>query len=210
MAQKHRNQSSELSQVVTNFESRLNLSSSEEIRNILSQHDCAVFQLAKLEHNVLQGLEEIQIEKEPIVLLKALILFLGFGVSNIYETRLGRIMSRHFEGDNVNSIMIFNLSNTLDFTEVLRKIGIIFKEESFIVMERGGGNNYRLGTGITIKFRNGEKVPLSEPFDTNNESNDSTNERRIIVENFRQLQINSKKVVTDYARPIIELMNTIQ
>jgi hypothetical protein len=166
-----------------------------------------VFPLAQLNDNVLAEIEGLENGKKPLVYLKASILYLKFGISDIYGTAIGRLLSQNIDELNVNSILVFNLSNSLEFTRKLRRLARIFREESIIVMEKEGGSNYRLGTGASLNLQEGIKVPLLRFQDSINEQFDSMPiDGRVNIETFHHLQVNSKYIVSVWSRPIIDLI----
>jgi len=201
------NESNQLSQNIINLARNLNQTSVDKFRKALTKYDCVVFPLAQLNDNVLAEIEGLENGKKPLVYLKASILYLKFGISDIYGTAIGRLLSQNIDELNVNSILVFNLSNSLEFTEKLLRLGRIFKEESIIVMEKEGGSNYRLGTGASLNLQEGIKVPLLRFQDSIDEQFDSMPvDGRVNIETFHHLQVNSKYIVSKWSKPLIALL----
>jgi len=201
------NESNQLSQNIINLARNLNQTSVDKFRKALTKYDCVVLPLAQLNDNVLAEIEGLEDGKKPMVYLKASILYLKFGISDVYGTAIGRLLSQNIDELNVNSILVFNLSNSLEFTEKLRRLGRIFKEESIIVLEKDGGSNYLLGTGASLNLQEGIKVPLLRFQDSIDEQFDSMPvDGRVNIETFHHLQVNSKYIVSQWSKPLIELL----
>jgi hypothetical protein len=201
------NESNQLSQNIINLERNLNQTVVDKFRKALTQYDCVVLQLAQLNDDVLADMEGFENGEKPMAYLKASILYLKFGVSDIYGTIIGRLLSQNIDELNVNSVLVFNLSNSFEFIDKLRSLGRIFKEESIIVLEKEGGSNYRLGTGVSKNLQEGIKVPLLRFQDSIDEQFELTPvERRFNIETFQSLQASSKYIVSQWAKPLINLV----
>ena len=83
----------------------------------------------------------------------------------------------------------------------------MFCQDSVMIVEQGGDNNYLFGTNKSDFPGYGEKIELGH-FKPGIEAEFMTkvSGRPFALESFGDLQINSKRIVKEFAKPILDLL----
>lgn len=139
--------------------------------------------------------------------LKAALLSLGYGVTGVKGTYIENYMSDNAIEVKEDSYFVVNLSDDPSFIGNIIKLGEIFCQDSVLILERGGENNYLYGTNESDFPGYGESVPVGS-FKPGIESEFMTRVggRPFTLESFGDLQINSKYLVKEFAKPIIDIL----
>jgi hypothetical protein len=106
-----------------------------------------------------------------------------------------------------DSYFVVNLPNDPSFTDKIKKLGEMFCQDSVLILEKGGDVNYLFGTNNSDFPGYGETIPVGN-FKPGIESEFMTKVggRPFALESFDLLQINSKRIVKEFAKPVIDLL----
>jgi hypothetical protein len=146
--------------------------------------------------------------------LKAILLVLGYGVADVkgsFIENFGEVDAIHRDED---SFFVKNINNKPDFLHDMVELGKLYCQDSIMISEQGGENIYLYGTNNSSypgldRIKRFKKINWGEfdefqtkidgrPFSVKGSYN--------YFEEFKNLQNNTKKLVTDIARPIIEIL----
>lgn len=100
-----------------------------------------------------------------------------------------------------------NINNTSDFKETITELGKIFCQENILIMEKGGGNNYLVGTSNSINPDSQNITTLGKfTLNINPDIIRLDKKREFFIETFKSSQINSKRIITEWGRPIVNMI----
>jgi hypothetical protein len=190
----------------------VNESSLSRITKHLMSHDCAV--ITSFRNELINC---VYSEKSSKVLntfdnkgrnkpLNAALLYLGYGVTNVKGTYIENYLQDNSIAKSENSFFVVNLNDDLDFIENIIELGTLFCQDSVLIMEKGGDNNYLVGTNYA-EFPGYENIFSTGKFKPGLEGEFMTQVggRPFVIETFKSYQNNSKKIILDMGRPIINI-----
>ena len=138
--------------------------------------------------------------------LKATLMFLGYGVKDIKGTYVDFLLSNNRIEVKEDSCFVANLSNDPKFIKNIKKLGELFCQDSVLIIERGGNHNYFVGTNNSAFPGFGELISVGT-FKAETELDLTEFEGRPFrLDTLRSIQINSKRVVKEFAKPVIDLL----
>ena len=199
-------------EIMNKFGKVLNESSLTRIHSHIMKHDCAV--ITAFRNKLINCMSEDNGDKLNIgdnkmrnKRLKSALLSLGYGVTSVKGTYIENYMSDNQVEVKEDSYFVVNLTDNPDFISHIKKLGEMFCQDSVMILEKGGDNNYLFGTNKSDFPGYGESSPVGN-FKPGIESEFMTKVggRPFALESFGDLQINSKRLVKEFAKPIIDLL----
>ena len=205
--------SKQMREIMDKFGNLLNESSLNRIYSHIQEHDCAIITAFRSSMvNCVSGEDDERIlnirnNKNRNKNLKAALISLGYGVTGVKGTYIENFMSDNEIEVKEDSYFVVNLTDDPTFISKIIKLGEIFCQDSVLILERGGENNYLYGTNESDFPGYGESVPVGG-FKPGIESEFMTrvSGRPFALESFGNLQINSKYLVEKFAKPIIDIL----
>jgi hypothetical protein len=139
--------------------------------------------------------------------LKSALLALGYALTKVKGTYIENYLSNNEIEVQEDSYFVVNLNDDPKFINNIKKLGEMFCQDAVMILEKGGENNYLFGTNYSEVPGYGEIRPAGR-FKPGIESEFMTKVagRPFALESFRDLQINSKRLVKEFAKPIIDLL----
>lgn len=141
--------------------------------------------------------------------LKSSLLYMRYGVTKVKGTYVENYMEENSIEVNEESFFVVNLNNDVNFIKNIISFGKKFCQDSVLILDHG--NNYLYGTnhaefpGMDDKFTVGKFKPgFSGEFMT------KVGNRPFILDSFQNLQNNTKRIVTEIAKPIVEDLKKIK
>jgi hypothetical protein len=204
--------SKQMREIMNKFGKVLNESSLTRIHSHIMKHDCAV--ITAFRNKLINCMSEDNGDKLNISdnkmrnkRLKSALLSLGYGVTSVKGTYIENYMSDNQVEVKEDSYFVVNLTDDPDFISHIKKLGEMFCQDSVMIVEQGGDNNYLFGTNKSDFPGYGEKIELGY-FKPGIESEFMTkvSGRPFALESFGDLQINSKRIVKEFAKPILDLL----
>jgi hypothetical protein len=204
--------SKQMREIMDKFGKVLNESSLTRIHSHIMKHDCAV--ITAFRSKLINCMSEddgdklnIRDNKNRNKHLKAALITLGYGVTSVKGTYIENYMSDNQVEVKEDSYFVVNLNDNPDFVSHITKLGEMFCQDSVMIVERGGNNNYLFGTNKSDFPGYGEKIELGH-FKPGIEAEFMTKVggRPFALESFGDLQINSKRIVKEFAKPILDLL----
>jgi hypothetical protein len=200
----------ELNTSINEYESSLN-----RIMSHLDNHQCAV--ITAFRNKLINCVNSDDDESEINIYtnkgrnkdIKSCLLYMGYGVTKVKGTYIENYMEENSIEVNEDSFFVVNLENKTNFIENIIKLGVNFCQDSVLILDKG--NNYLYGTnnvdfpGIDNKFSVGKFKP-----GFNGEFMTKVSNRPFILESFKTIQNNTKRIVTEIARPIIDNIKSIK
>jgi hypothetical protein len=188
-------------------------SSLKRIESHLNQHDCAV--ITAFRDEMINCVKEIDSEevlnifknKGKNISLKSALLTLGYGITKVK----GSYIENYLEDNSVevkeDSFFVVNLNDDSDFIERIVDLGEHFCQDSVLIMEQGGGNNYLVGTNHA-DYPGYQNIDVKGKFTPNKEGQFMTrvNKRPFVIETFKKSQINTKRLIIEWGRPIVNMI----
>ena len=195
------------------FGKLLNESTLNRIHTHVMEHDCSV--ITAFRNSFVNCLDDdndeerlnIRTNKNINKTLKATLLSLGYGVTDVKGTYLENYLSDNEIEVKEDSYFVVNLKDGPDFVDNIIKMGEILCQDSVLIIKQGGDDNYLVGTNKSDFPGHGEVVNLGK-LKAGIESQFMTKVggRPFTLESFDNLQINSKRIVIEYSKPIINLL----
>ena len=204
--------SKQMREIMDKFGKVLNESSLTRIHSHIMKHDCAV--ITAFRNKLINCMSEDNGDKLNISdnkmrnkRLKSALLSLGYGVTSVKGTYIENYMSDNQVEVKEDSYFVVNLTDNPNFISHITKLGEMFCQDSVMIVEQGGNNNYLFGTNKSDFPGYGEKIELGH-FKPGIEAEFMTkvNGRPFALESFGDLQINSKRIVKEFAKPILDLL----
>jgi hypothetical protein len=204
--------SKQMREIMNKFGKVLNESSLTRIHSHIMKHDCAV--ITAFRNKLINCMSEDSGDKLNISdnkmrnkHLKSALISLGYGVTSVKGTYIENYMSDNQVEVKEDSYFVVNLSDNPDFISHIKKLGEMFCQDSVMIVEQGGDNNYLFGTNKSDFPGYDEKIEL-EHFKPGIEAEFMTkvSGRPFALESFGDLQINSKRIVKEFAKPILDLL----
>lgn len=133
------------------------------------------------------------------------LLVVGYDVTKVKGTYIENYMQENAVEVKEDSYFVVNSNNDPKFIKNIIKLGEIFCQDSVFIFDFG--DNYLFGTnnssypGLGVKENMGKFHPGKE-----GEFMTKVSGRPFTVENFKNLQINSKRLVKEWSKPIIDLL----
>jgi hypothetical protein len=135
-------------------------------------------------------------------------MFLGYGVVRIKGTCVDFFLSNNRIVVKEDSYFVVNLSNDPMFIKNMKKLGQLFCQDSVLIIERGGNHNYFVGTNNSVFPGFGEVVSVGTFKPEIEQDLIESENRPFTLDTFSSVQINSKRVVYEFAKPVIDLLQT--
>jgi hypothetical protein len=204
--------SKQMREIMDKFGKVLNESYLNRIHSHIMKHDCAV--ITAFRNKLINCMSEDNGDKLNISdnkmrnkRLKSALLSLGYGVTSVEGTYIENYMSDNQVEVKEDSYFVVNLTDNPNFISHIKKLGEMFCQDSVMIVEQGGNNNYLFGTNKSDFPGYGEKIELGH-FKPGIEAEFMTkvNGRPFALESFGDLQINSKRIVKEFAKPILDLL----
>jgi len=204
--------SKQMREIMDKFGKVLNESSLTRIHSHIMKHDCAV--ITAFRNKLINCMSEDNGDKLNISdnkmrnkRLKSALLSLGYGVTSVKGTYIENYMSDNQVEVKEDSYFVVNLTDNPNFISHITKLGEMFCQDSVMIVEQGGNNNYLFGTNKSDFPGYGEKIELGH-FKPGIEAEFMTkvSGRPFALESFGDLQINSKRIVKEFAKPILDLL----
>jgi hypothetical protein len=181
------------------------------IHSFMEKYDCAVLSAFKTSLTSCDGdeigfnlniIDDVSRNKH----LKAALMRLGYGVTNIIGNYVQLFLLDNQIDVKEGSFFVVNLSNDPMFIKNIKKLGEVFCQDSVLIFECGGHHNYFVGTNKSNFPGYGEVISVGT-FNPATES-DLTGFRSqsFSLETWSSIQINSKRVVYEFAKPITDLL----
>lgn len=195
-----------------NSSSKLNESSLNRVYSHIMNHDCAIITAfrGKLENCITNDVSEklsLRDNKSRNKGLKAALLYLRYAITNVKGSYIEDYLADNQKEVLEDSYFVVNLKDDPKFIDNIVRLGEIFCQDSVLIMEKGGENNYLVGTNFHTFPGYGEKIETGH-FKPAIESEFMTKVggRPFSLESFDMLQNNTKYLVKEYAKPILNLL----
>ncbi len=195
------------------FASLLNESSVKRVFKHLIKHDCAIItSYRKSLTNCLDNDDEmeyvnIRTNKNRNRHLKSTLLYLGYGVTKVKGTYVENFAQQNAIEVNEESFFVVNMKDDSDFISNMTKLGELFCQDSIMIIEKGGDNNYLIGTNNSEYpgYGNIEKLGEFKP-DVEAEFMTRVGGRPFSFESFDLLQNNTKRLVSEDAKILMKFL----
>lgn len=195
------------------FGKLLNESTLNRIHTHVMEHDCSV--ITAFRNSFVNCLDDdndeerlnIRTNKNINKTLKATLLSLGYGVTEVKGTYIENYLSDNEIEVKEDSYFVVNLKDDPDFVDNIIKMGEILCQDSVLIIKQGGDDNYLVGTNKSDFPGHGEVVNLGKlKAGVESQFMTKVGGRPFTLESFDNLQINSKRIVIEYSKPIINLL----
>jgi hypothetical protein len=195
------------------FGKLLNESTLNRIHTHVMEHDCSV--ITAFRNSFVNCLDDdndeerlnIRTNKNINKTLKATLLSLGYGVTEVKGTYIENYLSDNEIEVKEDSYFVVNLKDDLNFVDNIIKMGEILCQDSVLIIKQGGNDNYLVGTNKSDFPGHGEIVNLGKlKAGVESQFMTKVGGRPFTLETFGNLQINSKRIVIEYSKPIINLL----
>lgn len=191
-------------------------SSLSRIYSHVQKHDCAI--ITAFRNKLINCVFGEQSEKELNIFqnkernknLKSALLMLGYGVTSVKGSYIENYMEDNQIEVNEDSYFVVNRNNDSNFEKMIFSLGQMFCQDSVAILKKGGENNYLVGTnyGDFPGYNNIEplgkiKMGDEDMFMT------KVGGRPFVMESFDNSQINTKRLIIKYGKPILEMIKTL-
>lgn len=197
-------------------DNQISESSLSRVYSHVQKHDCAIITAFRNKLiNCVTGeqsgkeLNTFQ-NKERNKNLKSALLMLGYGVTSVKGSYIENYMEDNQIEVNEDSYFVVNRNNDSNFEKMIFSLGQMFCQDSVAILRKGGENNYLVGTnyGDFPGYNNIEplgkiKMGDEDMFMT------KVGGRPFVMESFDKSQINTKRLIIKYGKPILEMIKTL-
>lgn len=191
----------------------INESDLKKIESYLMKHDCAVISCFKDELDEFISIdipEEVKCIIENIGAKKSLLsalLYFNYGVAIVQDSLIENYLKNSFFQVLEDSFFVVNINNTSDFTETIKELGKMFSQNNILMMEKGGGNNYLIGISQSVNPEYQNITELGKfKLNINTDIISLEKKRSFFIETFKSSQINSKRLITKWGQPIVNMI----
>jgi hypothetical protein len=200
--------------LMNKFDEVLNESTLNRVHKYIMEHDCSVITAFRDSFvNCLHDEDDdekrlnVRTNKNLNKNLRATLLYLGYGVTEVKGAYIENYLSDNEIEVKEDSYFVVNLKDDPDFVDNIIKMGEILCQDSVLIIKKGGENNYMVGTNNAPFPGYGKIVNLGK-FKPGFENKFMTKVggRPFTLETFGKLQVNSKYIVSEYSKPIINLL----
>jgi hypothetical protein len=134
-------------------------------------------------------------------------LYLGYGVTKVKGTYVENFAQQNAIEVNEESFFVVNMKDDSDFISNMTKLGELFCQDSIMIIEKGGDNNYLIGTNNSEYpgYGNIEKLGEFKP-DVEAEFMTRVGGRPFSFESFDLLQNNTKRLVSEDAKILMKFL----
>ena len=205
--------SQQMRNLMNQFASLLNESSVKRVFKHLIKHDCAIItSYRKSLTNCLDNDDEmeyvnIRTNKNRNRHLKSTLLYLGYGVTKVKGTYIENFAEQNAIEVNEESFFVVNIKDDSNFISNMTKLGELFCQDSVMIIEKGGDNNYLIGTNNS-EYPGYGKIEKMGKFKPHVESEFMTRvgDSPFSFESFDLLQNNTKRLVSEDAKILMEFL----
>lgn len=199
--------------LMNKFGKLLNESTLNRIHKHVMEHDCSV--ITAFRNSFVNCLDDdndeerlnIRTNKNINKNLKSALLSLGYGVTEVKGTYIENYLSDNEIEVKEDSYFVVNLKDDPDFVDNIIKMGEVLCQDSVLIIKQGGEDNYLVGTNKSDFPGHGEVVNLGKlKAGVESQFMTKVGGRPFTLESFDNLQINSKRIVIEYSKPIINLL----
>jgi hypothetical protein len=204
--------SQQMREMINKFGNVLNESSLNRVHSFIQKYDCSI--ITAFRSSLINCIDNedgkklnIRDNKSRNKHLKSALISLGYGVTNVKGTYVENFLSDNQIEVSEDSYFVVNLNDDPNFVDNIIKMGEILCQDSVLIIKQGGEENYLVGTNKSDFPGYGEVVNLGK-LKAGIESQFMTKVggRPFTLESFDDLQINSKRIVIEYSKPIINLL----
>ncbi len=142
--------------------------------------------------------------------LKSALLMLGYGVTGVKGSYIENYMQDNQIEVTEDSYFVSNKNNDPRFEKMIISLGRMFCQDSVAILKKGGENNYLVGTNYVDfpGFNNIEQLGKIKMGDEDLFMTKVGN-RPFVMESFDDSQINTKRLIIKYGKPILEMIKNI-
>lgn len=205
--------SQQMRDLMTRFASLLNESSVNRVYNHLIKHECSIItSYRKSLTNCLDGDDEkgyvnIRINNNRNRHLKSALLYLGYSVTKVKGTYIENFAEQNAIEVSEESFFVVNIKDDSNFISNMTKLGELFCQDSVMIIEKGGDNNYLIGTNNS-EYPGYGKIEKMGKFKPHIESEFMTRvgNSPFSFESFDLLQNNTKRLVSEDAKILMKFL----
>lgn len=191
-------------------------SSLSRVYSHIQQHDCAIITAFRNELvNCVMGDQSsrqlnIFQNKERNKNLKSALLMLGYGITKVKGSYIENYLQDNQVEVKEDSYFVVNKNNDANFEKMIMSLGKMFCQDSVAIIKKGGENNYLVGTnnadfpGLNNVDRLG-KIKMGDE----NMFMTKVGNRPFVMESFDNSQINTKRLIIKYGKPILEMIKIL-
>ena len=205
--------SKQMRDLINKFGKVLTESTLNRVHKHVMKHDCSI--ITAFRNSFVNCLDDVNDEKRLNIrtnkninkTLKSALLSLGYGVTEVKGTYIENYLSDNEIEVKEDSYFVVNLKDDPDSIDNIIKMGEILCQDSVLIIKQGGDDNYLVGTNKSDFPGHGEVVNLGKlKAGVESQFMTKVGGRPFTLESFDNLQINSKRIVSEYSKPIINLL----
>ena len=196
----------------------INESSLSRVSSYIQNYDCAV--ITAFRNQLINCVLDEKSEEELSLYdkrarnkkLKAALMLLGYGVTNVKGSYIENYMEENAIELKEESFFVVNINNDSDFFRNIVALGKLYCQDSVIFFMDGGSDIFLYGTNH-FDFPGYEEKKQYSKFNYGLESEFSTKvggRPFTMMETFKNAQINSKRMITEFGRPILDKIKNLK
>ncbi len=196
----------------------INESSLSRVSSYVQNYDCAV--ITAFRNQLINCVSEEESE-EVLNLsdnrarnkkLKSALMLLGYGVTKVKGSYIENYMEENAIEKKEESYFVVNMNNDSDFFDNIVALGKLYCQDSVMFFLNGGNDIFLYGTNYS-DFPGYEQKNQYGKFEFGLESEFMTKvggRPFTVMETFKNAQINSKKMITEFGRPILDKIKNLK
>jgi len=139
--------------------------------------------------------------------LASALMLLGYDITKVKGTYIENYLEDNSIEVREDSWFVVNSKDDSNFISTIVKLGGMYCQDSIAILEKGGKNSYLIGTNNSEFPGYGEKITFGNlTFGNQNQFMTKVGNRPFVMESFETSQINSKRVILRYGKPIVEML----
>lgn len=142
--------------------------------------------------------------------LKAALLMSRYGITKVKGSYLENYMEENQIEVSEDSYFVVNINNDPGFEETIVSLGKLYCQDSVAILKKGGDNNYLVGTNDADFPGLNNIIPIGK-IKMGDEGMFMTKvgNRPFVMESFDNSQINTKRLIIKYGKPVLEMIKTL-
>jgi hypothetical protein len=139
--------------------------------------------------------------------LASALMLMGYDITKVKGTYIENYLQDNSVEVKEDSWFVVNTKDDSNFISTIIKLGEMYCQDSVAILERGGKNSYLVGTNNSDFPGYGEKMTFGTlKFGNQYQFMTKVGNRPFVMESFETAQINSKRVILRYGKPIVEML----
>ena len=139
--------------------------------------------------------------------LASALMLLRYDITDVKGTFIENYLQDNSVEVKEDSLFVVNSNDDDNFISNIIKLGEMYCQDAVSILEKGGKNSYLIGTNNSKSPGYGEKETFGNlTFGNQHQFMTKVGNRPFVMESFENAQINGKRIIIKYGKPIVEML----